>query len=279
MNSSLKHRSRCILALGMALCGLTSARASLAGPSNVIFSDHFSGANAPNDGRTPDTTDLSGATWQLTGGFFGASSVSSGILVVPGIGGTVLSTASAGAYAKPADLTISADLQVGNLNPGGNPSGIGLGFWNAVHPGGGSAADFYGLLLDSAGNLSLTSGNTVYESAPWAGPAFSTSQFYTVSYSVDTTTGGLSNLAVSGSTANYSLINNDTHGLFTAANTAYAGIRADSGNPGRNGEADNFVLSSDSSVSATPEPGTIALLISSGIVAVPFLKRRRAFRK
>ena len=279
MATFLKRCSRCFLVLAIAIYGLTSARASLAGPNTVIFSDHFSGANAANDGRTPDTTDLSGATWRLTGGFFGASSISSGILAVPSIGGTVLSTADAGPYAKPTHLTLSADLELGDLNPGGNPAGIGLGFWKAVHPDGGSAQDFYGLLLGPGGSLSLTSGNTIYESVAWAGPAFSASQFYTVGYSVDTTTGGVSNLTVSGSTADYTLIANDTHGLFTPANTAFAGVRADAGNAGRTGFVDNFVLSSDSSVSTTPEPGTVALLVAGSIVALPFLKRRRAFRK
>jgi hypothetical protein len=267
--SLLTHGLRFTLAAGLGMAGLTMARVSLA--QTVIFSDTFSGTNgAANTGRTPDTTDLFGVNWQLTGN--GGGSISTGTLQMLGANGATLSLASTVLYNKPTQMTISALLKPNNMLAGAG-RGIGIGFWKALHPGSGSVTDFYGLMLDQTGILAIEGNSTVFESVAWAGPAFSASQFYQVSYSIDTATGAISNVSMAGSTANYSAINNDTNGLFTDINTAYAGIRAQGASG--TGFADNFILSGNTQAAGTPEPGAISLLVSGLAIPGTMLLRRR----
>jgi hypothetical protein len=252
-----------VVSLGVLALALTAVPAG----ATVIISDGFSGADgAALNGRTPDGTNLPGVNWQITGGYFGSPSISSNTLDVPSIGGGALNISSVGSYTKPTVMTIAADLEVGNLNGGDNPEGMGLGFWSALHPGGGSLTDFYGLMLRNNGSLSLTKETTVYQTVAWAGSAFSTNTFYTLSYSVDTNTGRVTSVSLAGSTADYSAIINDTTVLFTDTNTKYAGIRADAGSAGRHGYADNFNL--------TPEPATMALLGLGGLGLILSRKRK-----
>ncbi len=120
-----------------------------------------------------------------------------------------------------------------------------------------NSGGFYGIGLNVAGTLVLINGTladgdwNVVESVPWSGVGgaeFSTSMFYTLTYSINTTTGAVSNVSLSGSNADFSSVDSDTNAVFLDANTAFAAI-ADSGdNFGQYGFFNNFQLSTLASV-------------------------------
>lgn len=278
----------------------TAALTGLSASAMTIVSDTFTGNtvnNADVAGTTPETN-LPGTTW---GGGEGANHVSMLITTgatgfgdaLPAIYGRAqnsasISIASAGGYVKPTELTIQADLAPGaGINLGGSGGGmtgdasgargVALGFYDAEGTGGQfSQNNFTGLVLDLNGNLGLvqdlnntgflgagsTSGTAVAYVGTWVN-----TDLYTISYDVDTTTGGISNISVEGSTADYSALETASAGLFTDANTTFAGVYTSStSNNGNFGSVDNF------SVSGVPEPSSLALLGLGGLLIA---RRRR----
>ncbi len=195
---------------------------------------------------------------------------------------------SSGSYVKPSLLHISADIELsgisGDVDNALYPRGIGLGFYlnadSTVGTGNQNVTNsFVGLLLDHTGALALIydpnktgyfSGPGVYKSAAveYAGGTFSASNFYNLSYDVNTTTGQISNIALEGSTADYSLFS--TTAYFTDANTPYAGMLVSSAAGNTTGYADNFQVTG-----TVPEPSTLALLACGLFGLLAYAWRRR----
>ena len=102
--------------------------------------------------------------------------------------------------------------------------------------------------MDQLGNLAFRRGEGGglgdLASVPWSGPAFDASLFYNVSYEVDTVTGNISNISVTGgagdSTADYSSLETAAAGYFTGNLITYAYFWGNSGNGGSTGFLDNF---------------------------------------
>ena len=270
--------------------------------AEVIVSDTFSNVTDVTavqlNGRTPETT-LSGGVWTKTnsravsGQEWYISTTMTGN-PTPGTAGQTagsdaVSIASNGSYVKPSLLHISADIELsgisGDVDNAVYPRGIGLGFYlnadSTVGTGNQNVTNsFVGLLLDRTGALALIydpnktgylSGPGVYKSAAveYAGGTFSASNFYNLSYDVNTTTGQISNIALEGSTADYSLFS--TTAYFTDANTPYAGMLVSSAAGNTTGYADNFQVTG-----AVPEPSTLALLVAGlfGLLAYAWRKRK-----
>ena len=239
--------------------------------SNIIV-DTFGGADGTTIiGQTPNIANLPGGTW-LNSGSSTVTYKNPNQITLGGTPNTGIQIAtSGGSYTPPATLTVSAGLVVNNINSNGDPigRGLGLGFFANVVPSG-QVAEFAwtgGLTLDAAagkandgagpGAVELDIGNGAstlptraviipFPTAVFG--TFSTTATYTLSYSINTTTGQISNVSLSDGTtvdtADYVAIDNfDTTGVFTVANTAYVGI-VNSTAGGATGFASNFILSS-----------------------------------
>jgi hypothetical protein len=256
---------------------------------NAIVADQFSGANqASLDGRTPDTGTVNGNTFTAT--------IQSASFYKPRIdtslgnpsptadmdfnGAAFINISSGGAYVKPTLLTISADAQLNTLvqNAGEFGRGVGVGFYSAAITSPGEAiSNFRGLVLNPDGTLRLTTNlaqgtavpnnTTSLASVSVLAPGFDKSVFYPLTYSIDTTTGALTNVNFNGTdyTAAFAPA---SLGVFTDANTNIAGFYASTANNAAFiGRADNFSVGS-----SVPEPATITL---AGVAALGLLSRRR----
>jgi len=168
---------------------------------------------------------LPGATWQLAVGD-GAYETN---LTPPGELGFLasfhntasgaLSLASNGTYVKPTILTVSAELSF----DGTSPAGYGLlGFYSALsgeHTGN-TLAHFTGVALQKDGSLQLIENGVAAATTLKYTGKYDPMQPVTLTYSVDTTKGTVSNISLSGSSTAYAF----TSSAFTAAATAFLGI-------------------------------------------------------
>ena len=167
----------------------------------------------------------------------------------------------------------------GIAGPASDGRGLALGFYASVGSGQYSQNHFTGLVLDGAGNLNLVqdpndtgffgAGSTRGTAIPYGG-TFDPMQFYTLSYTVDRSTGRILDISLSGSGADYSPFYSTT--LFTPAATVYAGLYSSSSVGGAvYGAFDNF------SVTAVPEPSTLAMLLGlAGFGLLGGMRRRSA---
>ena len=159
-------------------------------------------------------------------------------------------------------MTLSAALQLGGITSNSDPfsRGLGLGFFSstAMPTNVGEWTWTGGLSLDPANDGNPGNGNALgqveldqgtgasgahenrlvsvaYNPASFGGKPFSTSAYYTLSYTINTTTGQISNVSLSDGTytdtVDYLPIDNfnttasgPNGAIFTLANTAYAGI-------------------------------------------------------
>jgi hypothetical protein len=263
----MKRQRLLAIAFVLALSSADVCRAT------IIVADTFTGAvnGGSLTGRTPET-DLPGGNWLTSTNmpFFRTTTTAGFGNPVPGAfggdtgqTGSAVSLASAGPYVKPTLLQISADMRP-YLIPGSASAGRGLalGFYSSVGASQQYSQNlFTGLVLDAAGNLNLVhdpnatgffTGPGSYLGTPvaYSGGTFVSSQFYRLSYQVDTVTGAISNISLSGSTADYSSLNN---ALFAGTATNYAGMYI-SGTAAGQGGLDNFQVSS-----IVPEPASLTL--------------------
>lgn len=157
-------------------------------------------------------TDSGGARWRASNG-----------------AAVVLPLASNGSYTKPSVLKISAEVLMvtvsGNVSPW-----IALGFYDAVQAANGgilsSKTNLTGVVLNYDGSLGLYDDGVLVPGSTVAfGGTFQRDQYYTLTYTVNTTSGAISGLSLSGSAANYTtLMSAGTP--FSDAKTAYAGMGA-----------------------------------------------------
>jgi len=182
-------------------------------PGVAVISDVFTGTNNETvDGMKPDTTNLPGGAWSMdavnTAGSFEAY-IDTGegnpapSLHLYDVGGSTGSAAipiwSVATYTKPIKFSISVDIK--ELNPG---IVLLVGFYGTLPAAGSpSITGLTGLGYHTDnGDLDLVENGTTKTTLPFTG-TFSSSGFNTLSFSVDTSTGGLSNVHLTGLTGSY----------------------------------------------------------------------------
>ena len=291
------------MAIGtLAMLGMTAGAASASVVGNTIIFDSFyndgngvsiNGLSPSTDG-TPPAADLPGGTWyQPAAGESWVATSSAGYNTGDGWGALgnggqisdAISISSAGSFTKPTAFVISADIQVlpGTTGAAAGGRGVGLGFFSthAADSGTFSQNFFTGLVLDSSGNLNLIqdpnasdffgAGSFLGTPVAYSGATFNPSQFYHLSYQVNTATGGISNISLQGSAADYSSF--DSTALFTDSATANAGIYDSSTTGGavNTGNVDNFKVAA-----AVPEPATLGLTAIGGVALLLVSRKRKA---
>jgi polysaccharide biosynthesis protein PslG len=234
------------------LCFLTALFTARSLPAQPIVADDLSGSWSTIIGTNPETN-LPAAAWQsATGWTYNQSlypvSDSNGNRWQASNGTAVaIPLASTGGYTKPDTLTISADVCIVTASGSATPW-VALGFYDALQAASGgflsSITNFTGVLLAYDGSLSLyNDGSLVATSTVAFGGTFQRDQYHTLTYTVNTTTGAISGLTLSGSTANYAALM-AAGAPFSDAKTAYAGmgVAADSTSYRGVGRFKNFSL-------------------------------------
>jgi hypothetical protein len=273
-------------------------------PGGTILSDTFTNSGGPYgttaysngaaiNGQSPDSLDLSGGkyTYFSTVSTYGGGVIStavgnagSSVEVGPQSALALPLNGSGGGYTEPTVLKLSADIEVYTLaGSDKNIRGIALGL-SATAPIGvatdGSPINNGVLFNTTNGALSLISNNgatitplTLYD--PTGLGAFSTTHFYHLSYTIDTSTGLISNLTLSDSIGSDTFAAGTLSGFVTGtgspASTAnYLTVSASGNNGSEFGYVDNLTVSVPSTVAVAPptaSPGA-PTSISSGAAAL-----------
>lgn len=265
-------KSRLLLLAVCTLSAIPSANAAI----NII-TDAFTGTNGSTlNLRTPVGADLPSATYTVSGSGDITINSSAGAPAPAAQMGfnnlANISIASAGSYTKPSFLTISADIQMNLVvDLGGFARGVGLGFFSASGFSTDSANFFTGLTIKPDGTLRLVKASVEQAAsvAPFSG--FTTSSFYNLSYSLDTTTGSITNVTFNGNNDTAAFSGAASAGDFTNTITNLAGFYTSSASTALGGAADNFTVSTP-----TPEPTAIALLGIGAMALLGRSTRRRA---
>jgi len=213
------------------------------------------------NGTSPDVTNLPSYLWVEAAGWnayshpcvgqnwnsLAKNSVSLGGSKVLGI-----SIKSNGTYLKPQQLHISADVKIQcDVYKAKVIQGKALvGFYSELPAlnSGTPFAKFTGFELKGDGSLTLiengVAGSTIAETN-LPGDSIIVNQLYTLSYDINTTNGGMSNVTLQGSSSNY----NFTSTAFTDLATAFTGFGA--GGDDNFIGIDNFIISDNTSLTQT----------------------------
>ena len=238
------------------------------------------------NGRSPDGANLPGSAWTVAQNASAypmtidtsvgnpAPSANTNFNDAAGI-----SIASANSYTEPGILTVNADLNMGTIVGGSlayNVYGVGLGFWNALPASGGTASSgFTGITMDPYGDLTFINNGTASATAKAAAPGSASvvggyiTGFNTLTYSIDTGTGAITQLIFDGTdlTSSFSGLT-----AFTPSVATLAGFYGNSPySVSENGYVDNFSVST---TGAVPEPGALGL-VAVGAMGLLMLKRRK----
>lgn len=263
-------------ALPLAALALAAASANAALVIHDTFEVGTPGlGNGTFNGRTPDTINVAGNTYteQQNNPGFGQFELVAGA----GVGSTQgastgFNNAAHIQYSNSglpnATITISLDIQINSLS-GSGVRGVGVGFYDlsgtTLYPGTepSSSTGFTGLVVNPGGTVTyVLNGAAQAESATRS--AYASNVYLGLSYTVDTTTGQITNVLYGGEdlSAGFSSITN-----FVATDTA--GFYGSEGSaPTAFGYVDNFTLD----VEPIPEPSAATLL---GLGGLALLRRRR----
>ena len=255
-----------------ALCAATFL--AVEAQASIVISDPFT---TPDPGvmlgRTPQTTDLPGGTYSAKGNYafynsLNANPVVGGVATVQAdLGWAILLGAT---YNTNATISIQASINLGSLASATGYNTYearvaGLGFYTNNGATAGGATGFVGLSLAPDGALRLIDASaSLVGSVAYTG-TWNASVAHLLSYDVNTATGAISNVSLSGSTSTYAY----TTALFTSAATTYAGFYGAGDAIAQAGSLDNFQVSSTG-----PEPSTW-VLAAAGLTVVAALRRRR----
>ena len=232
----------------------------------TLFYDTFTAANGTSlVGRYPSPTDVPGSAYQATNGSWESDIQNNQAVLGADIGvGVNLNNNSPTVYTISDVFNNSGDS--GN-HTGFALNGAALGFYNSFPAGGGEGFnEFTGLVVDNTGYVSLDVNGT--DNGPFvSATGFNATGSNSFSYTVDTSTGTISNVLLNGN----SVAITAPDGSFTPALTAYAGFFNHSTTGGNIATFDNFTVS-------TPEPATLGLFAVGGL-GLLLLGRKRVARR
>lgn len=246
--------------------------------------DEFSGVGDAAVNGTSPAINLTGNNWIATSGQGGG--IYRGDEDDVRLGVQTSSAIDLGSVAGPNDvITLSLDMFVHNTRTTDPDRGIGLGFYSTGDGTGQFSQNYFtGLLLDRNGNLTFVrdpnatgffgTGSTVSPSIAYQG-TFVPNQFNTLSFSVDRSTGSLSDISLQGSSADYSSLISAADGLFTNSNTQFAGFLSSFGGSQPGGTTPGFVDNFSVNVTAIPEPSSLALVALGALFAVRRSRRQK----
>jgi hypothetical protein len=204
------------------------------GPGDIIHAEFNGTNNLEIDGTSPDVINLPGGTWHtdyvnLSGNFEAFIDSSSGspapalhlFDVGSSSGSAAISISSSGSYVKPSQFSLQADIM--ELAPS---TVLLFGFYGALPAAGAdSMTGFTGLALHTdTGNLDLVEGGVAKGQGTFGG-TYNAGAYNTLAYTVDNTTGGISNVTLAGKAFSFSTT------AFTDSATAYVVVGSESGAP------------------------------------------------
>jgi hypothetical protein len=234
----------------------------------TIISDNFTGPDGLSaNGRLPDGINLPGSAWSA--GTYWNPSIQNNTLSVGADTGVSISLASSGSYVEPAGLIESVTF----TESSDTALGVGIGFGSAVvSPSGAYSyrSVFSGLVVTSSGSVQLWNQGSVLNTVAWSGAAFDPNTTCTMTYQIDTTSGGFTSLSLTGDNADFTSLQTTAanNNVFSTANIQYAEIWGNGPNAGNTADFSNV------EVMSTPEPGTLALL-GIGLAGAFVLNRRK----
>jgi hypothetical protein len=245
--SSVTARNLCLLAAVVAAFVAVHARGDI---GDIIIQDTFTGTNGTIlTSHAPDIN-LPADQWRLNGSgytFFGAPTIAGNAASLSTDVGAMVYLTSYGSYTKPTNIQFSADLTIDGITDAGDSvshrRGVGLGVWPYSNPGATFGnSDFRGLVLRPDGTLTYLDNLVGRQAVAWSGiggAPFSIHTSYTLTYTIDTDTGRITSVRLSGSNADFGPILNDTNSVFLVANVGGAGVVVSSSGVGI-GMVDNF---------------------------------------
>jgi hypothetical protein len=207
--------------------------------TNALVEDAFETNSGPVTGRTPELASVAGRVYQSSPQTTTYTHiVVGGVARLTGNLGEAVDLRSYPGYSKPTYLNITATFDVGTLanNVPARPArGFYLGFWSAlIASGNESGTNMRGIFVNPEnGQLQLWNGSATPTSAPlqtlpYQGTWVGSTQPHTLSYTVNTTTGNISECVLDGATYQWNRIT-----IFSDANTAYAGFGVAAGVAGQ----------------------------------------------
>ncbi len=246
MNCSFKIGLRAVW-IGLILIAVAVSAAPAYGQA-IIIQDQFTAATGGSlNGNTPDGADLPGTAWQNGGAGSGGRYSGGTQAQINGTNGGPLIQLNTATYTAPTLLTISAALKGGGSGTDYSPQfrGLGLGFSAWVMPSTVNAVNggFQGMAINNNGTVGLyltdmpgqavggqtespTFSSTInYQSV--FGAAYSASNFYTLSYTINTVSGVISKISLSNGSVTDTADFSNLDGMvttITGAAAAYAGL-------------------------------------------------------
>ncbi len=215
------------------LDGHTTLTADAAALVPVYLYDSFTGAdNTGMVGKPVSGVNTLGSTYIAQGNIMGYGEHIVSNTYTMGADGGVSADIT---RLSPATFTVSAKMSVGSItgaDSATNPyRGVGLGFY----PGDGGIDKFVGITVRTNGKLGLVESGTLKNEQAIAG--YAATNWYTLSYVVNTGTGSISNVKLSGIDYTFSTT------AFTKAACARAGFLSSADAGGKFSFVDDFAVS------------------------------------
>lgn len=246
--------------------------------AQIVIQDTFTAADGTaNNGRQPTTDELN-RTW--VSGNQGSGTqlpiIENNRLRTGFNSWHYIDISNSATLEKPTTITLSADLTVNTIAQNNAGAGVALGFWStSTIPS--AQSNFYGLILEgeypaNTGRISIWVNGTRRDAYTITG--FDKTASYTLSYTVDTSTGSITSVSLNGSAITLSWGSLTNSNIFTDANTNYAGVFGRSNSSvDQFGYIDNFSIAGDFTV--IPEPRTLALLAGFICMSGVLVRRKR----
>ncbi|MEJ6979702.1 carbohydrate-binding domain-containing protein [Pedobacter sp. P351] len=219
--------------------------------TRLLLQDDFTTSSGTGNvtGRTPEVATIASRTYQKSSA---AASTANTATVINGVAkmnaniAEMIDLASVAGYIKPTYINISNTFDLGNITNPSTPRagrGVFLGFWSAISASGDAITNMRGVVvnpLTTAGQVQLCLWNgggstgTPLQILPYNG-TWNNAITHTMSYTVNTTTGNISDFVLDGVSYTWNTVN-----IFNATNTRYAGFGANGASSTQFGNVSSF---------------------------------------